>query len=366
MPALIFLSIFFGSQFAHGRIYDLYRSDRRFKGAFCTAIGGACAADNDIVTGIFENPAALATGESDWDFDGDYSAKSNLEPGMKSSTDLTETSGVIGVSYTNGKVGAGMAFARQIDSADTNLTLFDDAGLPKTVKVSNHATYMQIRAPLAYQLSEALSVGAGLSLSSHGQEYSIASSAQQPDSDSSRLTLGLSLGALYSYSPRLRFGTWIWFPTTLYETVNLSVTSLATTVNYREDMALYYPWVWAIGAQITNGDSNLLFAELDVIGASSNAYLLSYDTLSAALNDSALTPKGRHLVVEPHMGSRWRIGGDGTRIHAGAYYETSRWEGLPGRLHGTGGVSFEAFHIAEVIGGIDVAQKYQQLIFTFR
>ena len=118
IPVFLILSTLAIHEKAEARTYDLYRSDRRFKGAFCTAIGGACVADDDIVTGIFENPASLATGKPDWDFDGDYSAKSNLEPGMNDNLDRNESTAVIGTSYSRGSWGIGLAFALQNDDVE--------------------------------------------------------------------------------------------------------------------------------------------------------------------------------------------------------------------------------------------------------
>jgi hypothetical protein len=362
--ALIFLSIFHAAP-SEARVYDFYRYDRRFKGGFCAAIGGACAADNDIVTGIFENPAALATGEADWDFDGDLSTKQNLEGNPKDVTNHGESAGVIGVSYTTGKLGTGLAFAMDQDDVDSQMTLFDDAGLPKKVSVSDTARRIQFRVPLGWQVSDALSFGVGLSLTRHSQDLSINGSNVQPDSVASSFVPGISFGVLYKDSDRLRLGSWFRLPTTMYETLRISSASLATRVDYLEDLALHYPWIWALGGQLALGESDLGFAELDVIGRTRNAYLYSYNTLSSSVNDTNLTPKGRNLAVEPHLGYRHRLGSD-VRLHTGAYYAPSRIDGVPGYLHGTAGVSVNAFKIAEVIGGVDYAKNTLQIIFTFR
>lgn len=363
MILLIFL--IFANSLAEARIYDLYRSDRRFKGAFCTAIGGACAADDDLVTGIFENPASLATGRADWDIDGDYATKSNLEPGMKDSVDRDERSAVLGASYSTGKFGLGGAFALQSDSVDSDLTVYDDSGLPKRARVHTNATLLQFRVPMAFQVSDALSLGFSVSASRHAQELLLTNSGANSDNGHSAFTVGVALGALYSYSPRLRFGSWFRLPTTLFETLTFSATSLATTINYREELALHYPWVWAFGTQWRLGDSTFLFGELDVIGPTRHAYLFSFDTLSSFVNDAALTPKGRDVALEPHVGLRTPISGD-TRLHVGSYYEAPRTAGVSARVHGTAGISFSAFHLCDVIGGIDIASRYKQFIFTFR
>ncbi len=361
---MLFLLLFI-SEPAMARVYDLYRSDRRFKGAFCTAIGGACAADADIITGVFENPAALATGESNWDFDGDYSNKSHLEPGMKLSNDVSETSGVVGASFSTGKFGIGMAFARQVIDVQTDLKIYSHLGLPKTTRVTNKATLTQFRLPLGLQVNSRLSFGIGFSVSSHHQELSLSTAPQDINEASSPLSMSATIGALYQLLPSLRLGSWIRFPSTIYESIAFTSQSPGTSITYREDLALHYPWIWAMGTQLNLNSRNTLFFEADTIGTTENGYLLSYDTISAALSDSSLRAKGRWIVLEPHIGYRYGLS-EKTKLHLGTYYETSRWVGLPGRLHGTGGVSYLAFELVDLIAGIDIANGYGQFIFTFR
>jgi hypothetical protein len=96
-----------------------------------------------------------------------------------------------------------------------------------------------------------------------------------------------------------------------------------------------------------------------------SGYLFSYNSLSAAINDSALTPKGRNIALEPHAGYRLPLKGK-FKLHLGSYFEAPRTQGVSGRLHGTGGVSFELFNFVEIIGGVDFASQYQQVIFSFR
>lgn len=365
MLLLIFLSLFVNPTPAQARNYDLYRSDRRFKGGFCSAIGGACAADDDLVTGIFENPASLATGRADWDFDGDYSTHIAPEGDSADATDRSIQSGILGAGYSTGDFGFGAGVSADVDKADAVSSVIDADGNVQRLRAQERTSSFQVHVPFGVAVTTALSLGAALTVSHTRQLIAEADNDGPADNAVSGYSLGVSLGALYTYSPRLRFGTWYRFPTHLYDTLHLTTSPPATVVNYKEDFAFHNPWLWALGAQIGLGEENRLYLELDVIGSTRDAFLYSFTTFSAAPNETRLRRKGRDIVLEPHVGFRTPLG-RGFRLHTGSYYENTRVDDAANRLHGTVGISAAVFDKLEIIGGVDVSRNYQQLIFTFR
>ena len=364
MRSLFFL-LLLASSSAQAREYDLYRPDWRFKGGFCSAIGGACAADEDLVTGIFENPAALTNGDENWDFDGDYSQRVNLEPGTGDRTNRNESVGILGLGYSTGRFGFGGAVAARVENVDGDLTVTDAAGTSQTLRAHDRIATLQVRLPFAYQLTTALSLGATVSFN-HRREYISEIGNDEPsDTAVSGLSVGLTLGAQYAYSPRLRFGTWFRFPTHLYESVLLTTKAPAPVINYREDVGLHNPWIWALGTQVSVGEASQLYGEADFIGATRDAFQYAFTRYTAEQSADGLRRKGRRVAVEPHLGYRTSLG-KSFRLHLGTFYETSRSDGIAARVHGSAGVSFEVFKLFDLIVGIDVARKYSQLILTFR
>lgn len=348
------------------RTYDLYRPDY-FKGAFCSAIGGSCAAESDLIAGLFQNPASLITGKEDWDFDGDFVAKSNLEPGMKSGNDISETTAVAGFGYSWQKFGTGIAFLYKKDSVTSDLTIFDDSASSQKTKTQTHASSLQVRVPFSHVITPELSLGMAVSVLNHKQNLNIESAASgvTPTGDTK---IGLSFGAMVSLPPNFQFGSWVRLPRTLSEHLEFKSTVPGTTVNYSEDLDLHYPWIWANGLKWTATNSATFFLEGDLVGLTEKGFLLSYDSLSASVGEKGLTEKGRSITFEPHAGARFNVSGDGKlKLHLGSFYEPSRSQGFSGRTHYSGGISYILGHdFCEILAGVDLAKNLSQILFTIR
>ena len=348
---------------SHARVYDIYRPDYP-RGAFCLAIGGACAAEADLANTFFQNPAALAVGSNDWNFDGDYSSHTSPEPGMRDSNDVQQTDFSGGFGISHGHFGYGASYMQENYQVSSAIAVYDDSGLPVYSRADVTAHYSQIRIPLAFMLGENLSLGIAPSLSLHSQELTLAGTNAIPSATNSS-KFSLSAGAIYKISPQLRVGTWISPPKTLFETVKFSGTSFSTTVHYNEDVALHYPFIWAAGIEYTITPRLTLYGENDVIGTTTKGFLLSYNTMSSAINERALTTKGHHLTMEPRLGTRY-IWGPKATISAGTYLEKYRIDSDFGREHLTLGYAYKLANWLETIGGIDVAKGYAKLMFSFR
>ena len=350
---------------AEAREYDLYRSDY-FKGAFCEAIGGACAADTDLVTALFQNPAALATGKADWDFDGDISKKFNLEPGVTlTGTQATESVGVGGAGYSTGKFGIGASASFQTANFTADLSILDSGGNTQTTSLNTKAKTNQYRIPIGFMIRPGFSLGVTVALVTHQQEIGFASSSTNLTSAKSNTVVALTAGALYDLNPDFSIGSWVRFPKTLLEPVSFDSTILSTNISYSETFALHYPLIWATGARYAFNPRWTVFGETDLIGTTGDGYLLTYNTLSSQLGDLRLKPKGRYAVLEPHWGLRYHFTEKAT-LHFGGYFETSRWQNVAGLLHTAGGLSYKFENFLEVIAGLDVTKSSTQIVFTFR
>jgi hypothetical protein len=351
---------------AEARVYDMYRSDSP-KGAFCDAIGDACVADLAVENAFFQNPAVLATGESDWNFDGDIAAKTNLEPGSDPGNLVTETESNGGVGISTGRFGVGASMSWQKDAVEGKLLIFDENGNPLTTRMSTSASLLQFNLPLAYLVWPNLSLGITPSLFRHNQDLNIPNSTSAGASAPRSTGFGLKVGALYQPSDRLRFGTWYQIPTSLYETQIFTAQAQSTSISYHENFALHFPWVWALGAGLDTAGGYSFFLENDLIGPTYHGNLLTYDSLSSAGDaaDKTSVTKGKNLVAQPHWGIRKTLSRKFT-AHFGGYFETSRWDGFKGRLHTSAGLSFLIGDWLEIIGGGEVARGFTRVFFTFR
>jgi hypothetical protein len=349
---------------AHARVYDMYRADYP-RSAFCVAVGNACVAETAVENSFYQNPAALTSGEEDWNFDGDYSSHSNLEPGQRAS-DASESRASGGVGYSHGRFGYAVAFYWQRDYVNAPLTVYDDSHLPRQTSVTARSLAFQVKVPLSYQLQPGWSVGVALALFKHSQEIGVANSTSGAPASSHDTKLGLSIGTNVHLSERLYFGSWLRLPRTLYESVGIATTVASTSISYQEDFALHYPWIWANGVEFHPQDRLVLFGEADLIGPTKHGRLLSYNILgSGGSARDGLVNKGHFLVIEPHGGARYSFTPK-LKVHGGSYYEPSRTEDTHGRLHGTGGVSYAFSEWFELIGGFDVAKDFSQFLLSFR
>jgi len=348
---------------ALARDYDTYRSDY-FKGAFCTAIGGACAADNDLVSGLFQNPAALATGEPDWDFDGDYASRDIAEQGVNGTSGAVDSSAVGGIGYSTGRWGAGLAFIWRRSSVNSPTTLVEDNGKTINTTLYGNAYSAQIRLPVAYHFDNGGSVGITFSLNRQDQRLDLIDPSEAVQNQPSSTELRFTVGGLMPISEKIRLGTWFRSGVTLADYIAFTSTSTGF-VSYKETFSQHAPWIWALGAAYEASPSWTLYAENDLIGNTPQGYLFTYSNFSASPPASALVEKGRSVVFEPHAGARHSFN-EKLGIHFGSYFENSRWEKVNGRIHGTAGVSYQFGKLVEVIAGADVARSYTQLFFTFR
>ncbi|HEY8278201.1 MAG TPA: hypothetical protein VIH99_01170 [Bdellovibrionota bacterium] len=363
MVRFVFLILLFtGSPAARAREYDIYRADY-FKGAFCAAIGGACAADDDMVSGFFQNPAALATGEERWDFDGDYASRSILEPGLIGNSGAAESYAAGGIGYSPGSWGAAIAFNWKHSDVDSPTTITDSAGANLNTRLYGDAYIMSLRLPMAVHLGNGVSIGMTISLNSQYQSLSLLDTAEVVKTSDHDESLRFSLGTLIPLSEKVRLGSWFRFPFSFEDDIQFSRSSTGA-VTYREAFSLHSPWIWALGAAVSSVPHWFFYAENDLVGPTTGGYLFSYRTFSSSTAAAPPREKGRSVVFEPHLGARYSID-DRWTLHLGSYYENSRWESVRARVHGTTGISRKVGNF-ELIAGIDAARSYSQIFFTFR
>lgn len=349
---------------ANARDYDTYRADY-FKGAFCSAIGGACAADNDMISGLFQNPAALATGEPTWDFDGDYASRGIVEPGtVNGNNGAVESSAVGGLAYSTGKLGIGLSFIWRHSNVDSPTTIYEDFGKKLSTRLYGDVYNTQFRLPVAYHFASGESIGITFVVNHQFEELSISSPVNVLQTQPSATQLRITVGGLLPLSPDFRLGSWFRLPANLADYIAVS-SPTSGFLSYREDFSQHGPWIWAIGGAYQASPTWSLYAENDTIGPTRQGYLFSYSVFTVDPSSTALTEKGRSIVFEPHLGARHKVN-EKLRIHMGSYFENSRWEKVVGRVHGTGGISYQIGNFLEVIAGADVARRFTQVFFTFR
>ncbi|MGZ3649993.1 MAG: hypothetical protein ACXVB9_18030 [Bdellovibrionota bacterium] len=348
---------------AWARDYDIYRSDY-FKGAFCSAIGGACAADNDLISGLFQNPAAMATGEPVWDFDGDYVSRDIVEQGVNGNSGAVDSSAVGGIGFSNGRWGTGLAFVWRRSAVSSPTTLVEDSGKTINTVLYGNAYSTQLRIPFGYHFESGESLGITISLNRQFQKLDLIDPTVAAQTQPSSTEVRFMLGGLMPLSEKIRLGTWFRTGVTLADYIAFT-SNYTGFVSYKEVFSQHAPWIWAMGAAYEASHDWTLYAENDLIGTTPDGFLFTYTNFSASPPAGSLVAKGRSVVFEPHAGARHSFN-EKLRVHFGSYYENSRWEKITGRLHGTGGVSYQFGKLLEVIAGADVARRYAQLFFTFR
>gem|GEM_PF-1711357 len=361
------------------RYYDLYRADY-IKGAFCSVIGGACASDIDFDNSFFQNPASLTAGGGDWDYDYDSIAGTNLEPGMKAGNDVSDSTFMAGVAYATKKIGIGFSFLRRRTHVSAIGTFSDDvAGGQVQFQTSTNSTLYQLNMPVSAKFNKSLDVGVTLSalFSSIQTEVSGASSSAANSPQQPGATFGLTAGAIYRLDQQHIIGAWLRSPLTYYLNQNLVTQSAFTRFNYSESMALHQPLLVALGGGWTPWKNKKMgaFMDLNIVGTTQDGYLLTYDNFASAEESSRLVHKGRWVVVDPRLGLRLPLfGGDSNQtLSLGSYYESSRWQGIPGLFHATAGFAwkfprfqFLIFDGVELMVGGDYAQGYSSFFFTYR
>lgn len=370
---LIFIFIAASSSLAQARVYDIYRADYT-KGPFCSTIAGACASDVDFDSSFFQNPASLEAGRENWDYDYDFNKKNSLEPGAQKDNEAEESTFMAGFIWAGEKWGAGLSFTIQNDNVQSKASLTDDQGRSQAINVSAQASTYIFTAPLAYKYSNKLSFGTAVSFLYQNHNIDVAGVNSSSKPFSNLPTPSFTMGTIYKYSENLRLGSWFRTTSSYGYSMNLDFQSFGNQLTYKEDINLVFPWMLAIGASyMPFEDERTLFMDVDVVGATTNSYLMSYDTFTNLVNDKNLVKKGRNIVAEPRLGWRSAFGRESKATYSlGLYYENSRWEGEDGRMHCTGGVSYKwplqflIFDGVELMVGIDAARDFYQFFLTYR
>ena len=96
-------------------------------------------------------------------------------------------------------------------------------------------------------------------------------------------------------------------------------------------------WNQLVGGTFRDEPALTLAADLAITGSSDHAYGLE------AFGLHQLQPTGRHYAFSPRLGAEWECLPGRLRLRAGSYYEPERYDGVPGRWHGTFGLQVRAF-----------------------
>lgn len=364
---------------AIAHMYDLYRADY-VKGSYCSVIGGACAADLDFDSSFFQNPASLTAArvsDYDWDYDYDLIQGKNLEPGLKKNNDVQQETFLAAFSYRQRNWGFGLSFTQQVDKIGAVASFYDDAaGAPVNFRVNTTASTTMVNIPISYRFSDRFSLGVTLVSLFQRSKVGVSGNNASSSTNSQNLpAVGAAIGGIWQMSPYFRTGGWVRSPITYYYSQQISTSSAFTKFSFNEDIGINYPSMWAVGAAWNPWKDKRTFSfDLNVVGTTTNGYLLSYDNFATAQAVSRIEQKGRKEVVDPRIGYRgpWWTGSRGT-LSLGAYYENSRWAGYPGILHATAGLAYNMpwfkfliFDGIELMAGLDISKDYQVLFFTYR
>ncbi len=369
IPLVAFFATALASPPAQASTYDVYRADY-FKGAFCSAIGGACASDIDLENAFFQNPAALTAGGPTWNFDGDYQRSPSLEPGMRGENQVIERQFMGGIGWSDGRFGIGFSVTGRRDRIQSTIDVTDAQNQPQKLPLTTRLHELELNLPVGIQLDSGISIGLKISAIALSQSIRIQEGATASTQDAGdSLRWRLTAGVIVPLSSHFRVGSWWSTPVTQEAEVQFSETVFNQTLHFQENVALHLPWIWAWGGSwMPWEDARTFFLDLNWVGTTPHGYLFSGDTLASSLGQGHLREKGRSLTVEPHLGYRtpWGKNFDSGNLMGGIYYEPSRWQNLPGRLHFTAGISYHAFTWLELMMGGDVARDFFQLFLTFR
>ncbi len=325
--------------------YDLFTSEYP-KGAFCAAIGGACAGDPDFDHGFFQNPAALTSQDEFWDFDFDFSTSNSLENGITGNNRVSQDTGLGALAFSNGKFGYGISYT------EDNISVSQTSNLQTTA----HNYFLSI--PLSYALSKKIHIGVALTGFLHTETLMSSADSGQIHAQQDP-SIGFTFGGLYLHNSVLSFGSW--FRTPLDSHVDRTLQS----PSYMDQIGVHLPWIFALGAGYRPFEDQTSFTfDLNLIGQTSGGMAPSYDTI-------VHIPKGRDLVVDPRLGFKtpWFKDSKGTLL-LGCYYANSRTEGFKGAVHGTAGVAYRVLipwvDSLEFMAAVDLAQDYSKVFLTFR
>lgn len=358
---------------SEARFYDMYRADY-MKTSFCIAQGGACVSDVDPEMSFFQNPAALEAGEEGLVYDGDYQFlpdSQTLEPGQKNANNLQENSFLAGGGYAGKKWGMAVAAYGRFDEIKTQASLIDANGnQTDPFNIKYKSTSVEGRIPVAFRTTKNFSWGFALTFLYRHEVLVIDNAPKSSTENIDKVPYpGLAAGLIWRMNSKLRFGLMAQSATSFYIRQSIDANANGQSINFTEDMGLIYPWTVKTGLSIMpwgEAKKTTFFLDAHMIGNTPSGFQRSYDVFGSAFNDAGLRAKGRDVVLEPHIGFRtpWSQGSKFT-IYLGSYYENSRWDGIPGRAHGSAGVAYN-FGFAEVIVAADISRDYKDLEFSFR
>ncbi len=357
------------SSIGYAKFYDMYRADYT-KGAFCSALAGACASDNNPENSFFQNPASLESAGTELVYDGDFNPSDNLEPGMKTSSVLDQSTYMGGIAIAGPMWGYGLSMSGRSSSVNASATLVDDQDRSQSLNTKNSSTTIFFNFPFAKRVSPKFSVGIALLGMYYLESFEIENSPKSKTNSLDKFPqLGLSLGYLYSFSNYFRIGSWFRSPITYYVKQEIDVQQFSNQVRITEDLGLNYPLIFSNGiSYMLWGDQRTFLLDLDLVGKTTNGFERTLDVFSTAVNETSAAArfKGRKIALEPHLAWRspWWTGAKGTYT-LGTYYENGRWDKIFGRIHGVTSVAYE-LGIFEAIVAVDVAKEYFNLLFSFR
>lgn len=98
-------------------------------------------------------------------------------------------------------------------------------------------------------------------------------------------------------------------------------------------------WNQLVGGYWRDERALTLAADLEVVGASPNAYGLE------AFGQHDLQRAGRHVGVSPRAGLEYEWLPGRLRLRVGGYFEPARYDGVDGRLHATFGIEVRALQV---------------------
>ncbi len=124
-------------------------------------------------------------------------------------------------------------------------------------------------------------------------------------------------------------------------------------------------WNQTVGGVFRDERSLTVLADVVITGSSANAYGLD------AFGQQLLERSGRHNSVSIRGGVEYEWLPGRLRLRAGSYWEPNRFEGVPGRLHGTFGIEVRALELelwgrrrGRITATIDAASGYNNLGFS--
>jgi hypothetical protein len=342
-------------------------------GSSVIALGGAGAADAMGSAGTLLNPSAPAVRQTtdhdawSWDYHLDYLYGSlstdydNAQLAMASGTKAAVATGGLALRVHD--------WAGAVTLTDQSESISMMAGSPTTTAEALHGKLAIAR----WFADLDLALGLGLQAGQFDLKYG----------NSQLFTLsGAGLEAGAQWLPRnedFRLGVAASTPVTGTD-VKTSQCDPTACDGYILPSEVYVPWRMVAGAAYRRGETSwnqqvkgpwrdeheLTFvADLVVTGSSPNAYGLQ------AFGQHELERSGRHLSWSPRGGVEYEIAPGRVRARAGSYWEPGRFDGVPGRLHGTFGIEVGLFEFelwgprrGELAFTGDLAPRYRNIALS--